>query len=204
MSRKKYRFTRGHYSRVIGNRGVAQKISESLKEGFATGRIKHRGALPAETLARIGAENSARNKGKVMRKTEQQEWEKDKLREVIASNPLTAKGEENRMAKWWDLRSPDNRTFRVKNLLEFVRNNPELFAEEDVQWRAKGRSLVCKATGGLASLSPRKKNPKGSWKGWTWVSITERITNDGEDLLGRISSENDERKARPVKISTRK
>lgn len=128
----------------------------------------------------------------MLRKTEQQEWEKEKLRMVIASNPLTAKGVENRMAKWWHLRSPDNRTFRFKNLLQFVRENPALFDPEDVQWRPKGCHLVCKASNGLAILSPRQKNAKGTWKGWTWVSITEKITNDKEDLLGRISSENSE------------
>lgn len=190
VSRKKYRFTRGHYSRVTGNRDAAKKTSEKLKEGFATGRIKHRGALPADVMARIGADNSTRNKGKVTRKTEQQEWEKEKLRAVMAANPLTAKGVENRLAKWWHLRSPDNKTYRFKNLLEFVRTNPELFDEEDIQWREKGKChQVCKASIGLAILSPRKKNPKGTWKGWTWVSITEQIMNDREDLLGRKSAD---------------
>jgi hypothetical protein len=188
VSRNKYSFTRGHYSRVTGNRDAAKKTSEKLCEGYASGRIKHRGKLPIETLASIGEKNSARHKGKILRKTEVQEWEKEKLREMIAGNPLTAKGIENRMAKWWYLRNPENKTYRFKNLLEFVRSNHELFAKEDVQWRQKGLGLVCNATNGIASISPRKKNPKGSWKGWTWVSITEQCFNDNADLLDRVAT----------------
>jgi hypothetical protein len=169
LGRRAKRFARGHHSRVENYEEANQKRAKTLKDGFAAGRIKHRGALPVEVHARIGAENSARSKGKI-------------------NHPTMGRGEINRMAKWWNLRSPDNRTFRFKNVSEFVRGNPALFDEDDIQWDAG--KLGCRATAGLASLSPRKKNPKGSWKGWTWVSITERITNDGEDLLGRISSEN--------------
>jgi hypothetical protein len=83
------------------------------------------------------------------------------------------------------LRSPDNRTFRVINVAHFVRENPDLFLPGDVEWKRRGDYWSCRAVVGLYSLSPRRKNPIGSWKGWTVVSLTETFHNQEEDLLER-------------------
>ena len=89
------------------------------------------------------------------------------------------------------LRSPSNITYQTLNITEFVKNNPALFLPEDIEWRRHGsspRSLKgqpnCRAALGLQSIS-RGRNPRGSWKGWTLVSLTEELHNQGEDLLDR-------------------
>ena len=75
----------------------------------------------------------------------------------------------------WIFRSPDNVVYEFKNLANFVRNHPELFAPEDLIKKHN----KCNAVNGLSSLKPYRRNgePKklvnGTWKGWSWVSGTE-------------------------------
>ena len=78
--------------------------------------------------------------------------------------------------KHWLLKSPDNQVFEVKNLNAFVRDNPHLFPEGyATPIKNAGFGWRTKAAGGLRSISPRNKNAVGSWMGWTWVSIVERL-----------------------------
>lgn len=89
-------------------------------------------------------------------------------------------GNRNFAAKEWRLRSPANKLYQFKNLLQFIRENEALFDPDDVRWVKHGRGgLSCKASAGLGSLSVRSKNPIGSWKGWTWnsLSLTGTIDN---------------------------
>jgi hypothetical protein len=96
------------------------------------------------------------------------------------TKPLTAKGPEHKNAITGILRSPDNVTFRFRNMSHFVRTHPHLFRPEDVEWKRNGR--YCRALKGLLNLT-EKKRPNGSWKGWTLVSFTESFYNRGEHLL---------------------
>jgi hypothetical protein len=85
------------------------------------------------------------------------------------------------------LRSPSNRKYKTLNICEFVRNNSSLFMPEDIEWKIRAYAVGsprCRASQGLQSVS-RRRNPKGSWKGWTLVSLTEEFYNQGEDLLDR-------------------
>jgi hypothetical protein len=117
--------------------------------------------------------------------------------ETRAKNPVMQKGVNHCAAVIWRLRSPRGLTFEFKNLAEFLRGNASLFNDEDVVFRLKGTTLTCKAYAGLATLRPYKRcgNPKkrvaGSWKGWTWVSGIEEISNPRRaDLLARNALEN--------------
>jgi phage I-like protein len=63
-----------------------------------------------------------------------------------------------------------------------VQAHKHLFCRSDLRRRPISHS---NAVIGLLRLSPRNRNPVGSWKGWTWVSHLERLTNGYRDLLGR-------------------
>lgn len=104
-----------------------------------------------------------------------------------ARQPATRSGLQNKCSKVWRLRAPDLKIYAVKNLREFVRGNVDLFAPEDTEWKTgKSGSTWCRALTGLQSLSDRKTNEaRGTWKGWTWHSQTERLKNGGDDLLER-------------------
>ena len=96
-------------------------------------------------------------------------------------------GQGNCKAKWWRFRDDRGRIHEFKNLREFVRNNGDMFAPDDVvyMYKARGKTTSCRAMQGLQSLSFRNTRPEGSWKGWTICHPTEMAINNGEDLLGR-------------------
>jgi hypothetical protein len=91
---------------------------------------------------------------------------------------------ENFSSKWWRVRDYRGRIHEFKNLSWFIKANTELFLPEDIKCKVTTR---CKAYGGIKSLrpSPTRRRVNGSWKGWTWYSQTERLTNEGRDLLER-------------------
>jgi hypothetical protein len=98
-----------------------------------------------------------------------------------------AKNENHYRATEGFLRDPKGRLHKFKNLSHFIRENSHLFSEEDVTWRKSSRYFKCRALGGLQSIMPTKKNPMGSWKGWTIGSMVESICFSGEnkDALDR-------------------
>jgi len=63
-----------------------------------------------------------------------------------------------------------------------VRTNKHLFNDEDLVIKDNKNTV---AERGLMCICPRRKEVRGSWKGWTWVSQTERIHNEGRDFLER-------------------
>jgi len=105
-----------------------------------------------------------------------------KALETFRKNPLMQKGIGHVNGRPWRLRSPRNVVYEFINLREFVRQNHALFDPDDVVWVPVGKGdMACRASRGLAAL----RNVRGTWKGWTWHSITERLFNDGDDLLHR-------------------
>ena len=93
---------------------------------------------------------------------------------------------ENFSAKWWRVRDDRGRIHEFKNLSWFIKVNPELFLAEDINWKDATRS---RAYGGISSIRPSstRRRVNGTWKGWTWYSQTERLKNEGHDLLDRDS-----------------
>lgn len=108
---------------------------------------------------------------------------------AAANSPLTGKFETNCHAKRWRLRTPDRgQIYEFTNLAHFVRVHAELFDPVDL---IPDKNGYCNAQKGLAKLSPDRVHPKGSWKGWQWVSAIERRVGNN-DLLGASPSQNDQ------------
>lgn len=77
-------------------------------------------------------------------------------------------------AKWWSIKDPSGKVFQFVDLMQFIRTHKDLFNENDLLERIKGKTRAnykwsaCNAYFGLATLRPDIKKPKTSWKGWTW------------------------------------
>jgi hypothetical protein len=126
-----------------------------------------------------------------------------KAAEAFANNPVMKKGTGHINSRSWQIRSPRGRTYRFKNLREFIRRNAELFAPEDAEWRTKpDGDSTCKAFTGIAGISIRLNNPRGSWKGWTWYSQVEKLHNDGRCLLGRDDSQHNVQAVAPATLDS--
>ena len=102
------------------------------------------------------------------------------MREVLSTSSVVAKRKAHQLGsskyweaitKHWMLKAPDNRVFEFDNLNKFVRENPKMFEPNDVIWHR----YSCNAVKGLSRLRGSRAQPIASWKGWTWVSITERL-----------------------------
>lgn len=114
---------------------------------------------------------------------------REKAKEAFDANPVMKKGPKHVNARTWQVRSPRGVTYQFRNLREFIRNNPNLFLPEDIEWvRKPDGNESCRACTGIAGISIRLKNPRTTWKGWTWFSQTEKLFNNGEDLLQRMSN----------------
>jgi len=100
--------------------------------------------------------------------------------------PGLQKTPENYKAVWWRVRDYQGRIHEFKNLCWFIRENPSLFLKEDINYKHTIRSRAYSGISGLRP-NPTRKIVNGSWKGWTWYSQTERLKNDGRDLIERKS-----------------
>lgn len=98
--------------------------------------------------------------------------------------PGLQKTPENYRAVWWRVRDYRGRIHEFKNLCWFIRENPSLFLAEDINYKHTVRSSAYCGISGLRP-NPKRKKVNGSWKGWTWYSQTERLKNEGNDLLDR-------------------
>lgn len=138
--------------------------------------------LPKETVRKMSAASKLawrRGKKKGIMSPETQRIVSEKTSKRMLNLPPERVGINHVTAKGFRFRNPDNRVFYGKNIAEFVRANPHLFIPEDVIWRSQKKKRItapktCRAVNGLLSLRPNRKHPRGSWKGWTWISDTER------------------------------
>ncbi len=83
-------------------------------------------------------------------------------------SPLAGKGISNVHAVDWVIVSPQGDVHRVRNLYQWVRDNPELFAEADRTWKRAGGKRgtggeYCNVTNGLNCI---RSGYAKSWKGW--------------------------------------
>ena len=75
--------------------------------------------------------------------------------------------EKHWIAKHWVIESPDGQVFECDNLLNFIRENPDLF--DGTPRQAFDGFQKIKAT----MEGKRKKNPSRSWKGWRLLDYGE-------------------------------
>lgn len=77
---------------------------------------------------------------------------------------VCGKHSDHKNAKWWKFENKAlGKVLEGKNLNQLVRDNEDLFDQEDMKWDRCG----CKASRCLRTLkSPGKKRTRNSWKGW--------------------------------------
>lgn len=93
----------------------------------------------------------------------------DKMRDGLATSPITQPNEANCHAKRWSICDPSGEVHEFSNLAHFVRTHPDLFDPDDLVNRTgRPTSYICRATVGLGQLRPEKKMKVNQWKGWTW------------------------------------
>lgn len=112
----------------------------------------------------------------------------DPIVRKFRSDVLLKKKESHFSAKPWRIISPSNVTYQFSNLNHFVRTHKHLFHPDDVaQKTTKKGEPYWSASRGIQALSPRKKKPCGSWKGWRIDSQQERLFHEGKTLLEDIT-----------------
>lgn len=89
-------------------------------------------------------------------------------------SPKSGKFETNIHAKKWQIVSPGNQIFIVRNLYQFVRDNSELFLPGDVIFKRTGGKRgtggeYCNATSGLLQAAASGR----LWKGWKCKQIKD-------------------------------
>ena len=139
---------------------LGRKASDEVKEKL---RLAHLGNIPtSETREKMSLAATGR----------------------VAKTPKTMKGPTNAKAITSIIRSPTGRTYHVKNVAHFVRENNHMFAPEELEVKKNMRG-ECLAIVGIRSVARVGKSAVPTWKGWTRVSAAECNLNDGVDLLGR-------------------
>lgn len=88
--------------------------------------------------------------------------------EAAKLSPLAGRFESNAQAVDWWLIAPDGTEYKFRNLYEFVRQNPQLFAPNDTVFKRTGGKRgtggeYCNATAGLLNVRGGKAK---TWKGW--------------------------------------
>jgi hypothetical protein len=187
-----------------GKKGFVKRMQESPEKVVKVARENlgkanaNRAEWEAKRLAGLRAsEKAKKSAGEVSRKY--------KVERLLArsKNPRSAKGPSHGCATVFHLRDRNNKVYQFKNLAHFIRENESMFSDGDAVWKPIGSSgETCRAYEGLLSLRPftRDGTPKrrvaGSWKGWTWVSLTEVFHNQGEDLILRPKDPSPNKEAR--------
>lgn len=174
-------------------------------------RIENQPGAAGSRLARTTGSTSPVNRLLKWRSAHPEEAQKRKLylsdpkylSKRIATrqkNPITAKGVANALSLIWRLRDPCGRTYEIKNLAEFVRNNGHLFEPHEIRWTRRGNGIICLAYSGLESLRPYRRDGKlrrrveNVWHGWTWISGVEYMqTPPKRDLLDRSNEKGEPR-----------
>lgn len=143
--------------------GTAQKIAQRQKVLYATGsRVV--ASLTKEDAKRMRALADPEKVAAACRATA-------RLRtgQLNPDGP-SARGTGHWKAKYWELLSPDRRTYRFVNLSEFVRNHSDMFDPRDVEWIG----AQCRAVKRLSDLFSNKgKRAPLSWKGWRAIRSDE-------------------------------
>ena len=98
-----------------------------------------------------------------------------KATEAAKKSQKAGKFETNIHAKKWQIVSPSNQIFIVRNLYQFVRDNGELFLPQDVIFKRQGGKRgtggeYCNATHGLRQAASSGR----LWKGWKCKQVKDK------------------------------
>lgn len=97
---------------------------------------------------------------------------KDQWRATALRNPKLRATNQHIAAKEWILQGPDGQVWEFRNLKKFIRDNPALFDETDVQWKdvpGKTNQAWCRAFHALSRLRPGCSKFLPEWNGWKWL-----------------------------------
>ena len=97
---------------------------------------------------------------------------KDQWRATALKNPKLRATTQHIAAKEWVLQGPDGSVWQFRNLKKFIRDNPALFDESDVQWKdvpGKTNQAWCRAFHALSRLRPGCSKFLPEWNGWKWL-----------------------------------
>ncbi|MBX7208960.1 MAG: hypothetical protein K1X78_11640 [Verrucomicrobiaceae bacterium] len=100
---------------------------------------------------------------------------KDQWKASALKNPKLQATDCHIAAKEWTLKGPDGQIHCFRNLKKFIRDNPGLFDEADLQWKhpeGKPNQAWCRAFQSLSRLRPTCFNRLVEWQGWTWSAET--------------------------------
>lgn len=180
---------------------VAEKRSKSMKAHWADPQKREAWLAKnvlcrhaPETLAKINAARSTEEVKQKFREHGRKMANKPEFKAyALKGAKQPKKGEKTRRnsenhprAAHVVLRDPSGRIWNVNNILKFVREHEYLFAPEDVAWTGPHLSQ-CRIAKQFSNLWSKK--PQTSVKGWTLVSKTEVLYNNGEDLIERQQHE---------------
>lgn len=99
------------------------------------------------------------------------EWRASALK-----NPKLQATDRHIAAKEWVLQRPDGQFYSFRNLKKFIRDNPGLFDEADIQWKhpeGKPNQAWCRAFQSLSRLRPTCFNRLDEWQGWAWADTLQ-------------------------------
>ena len=143
--------TVGRWRKRLGMPAAKHRITPEHKKAMTEGRKR------AIKAGKYDAEYARK-------RAEQSGVSHSHSRRVAISKSHLQHGEDHTSAKHHELVSPSGALFRIKNIHEFVRNNPQLFEPADVVIRRKpSRKSYSRATSGLSAVSSGNKK---TWKGW--------------------------------------
>jgi hypothetical protein len=178
-------------------KNIEGRKSKRFKEAHTTGHLQmeemrekcRQGKLQSEAFKSARKEAGKLLQSPEVRKRAREAWNESPLaaetvktmREAMARSEKCQAGIKHHAGRMWHVRSPDNVTYHFLNLAEFIRQHPQLFDPADVPVKAM-RGI------GMLRPTPTRKRISGTWKGWTWISLTEVFNNGGEDLLSRHNS----------------
>lgn len=119
-----------------------------------------------ERVKRAGLKASAKAVAaarRIQKKYQYQNWLKQKHLAKYQSTP------EHIRAIEWAIEDEHGNRFEFRNLVVFIKGNPDLFDPADIIWKRNAAGGErCRAYNGLASLRPTASRLKESWKGWSW------------------------------------
>ncbi len=163
-------------TRLLGPSQPSQTGSENKPSPTAIDRLKRwreKNRTQFEASRINGMKRSERVRANLLRIHAEckAQWRASALK-----NPKLQSTELHIAAREWSLRAPDGQIHSVRNLKKFVRDNPELFDESDVIWKApegKPQQAWCRAFQGLSRLRPSGAKTLEEWQGWTWAKVAK-------------------------------
>ena len=135
--------------------------------------------LCSKQCSRPGADQSKKGLDAIGKMTDEQRHERAKktAKKLLgrAGKGRNAKGLNNHSAKFYELKSPDQKLYSFKNLSHFVRKNSHLFTEKELKYYpSRHANYAVTALGQLFLLKKNGERKLHYWHGWTIGDKSEK------------------------------